>query len=302
MSKKRSKSQQGRPSWFILGGLVGLCLLIALLLRGRDIALFSPKGLIANDEHRLMVAAILIMLIIGIPTLSLLYFFAWRYREGGKKALVNHRSSNSKLFAFVFWAVPTIFVIILASLMLPATQKLEPQRSIESQNEPINIQVVALRWKWLFIYPKQNIATVNFIQIPTDTPVQFDLTADEAPMNSFWIPHLGGQLYAMTGHENRLNLMADTVGDYGGSAAEINGAGFAGMRFITRVTPKQDFDQWVGTTKQSTQELDASEYKKLLVPSQNQPTVLYGNADPKIYGAILAKYAGSHKHYAEAGY
>lgn len=299
MSKKRSKLNQSSAIGLIFLGLLGLFLLVTELLLGNDVVLFNPKGPVAGDQHRLMVVSILIMFGIAVPTLFLLYFFAWRYREGGKKTTVKNRSSNDKLFAFAFWTIPAVFVLMLMSQMLPATQKLEPQKPIASENEPLTVQVVALRWKWLFIYPKQNIATVNFVQIPVDTPVQFELTADEAPMNSFWIPHLGGQLYAMTGHQNRLNLMADTKGDYEGSAAEINGAGFSGMRFTTRVSLKENFDLWVGETKKSTNELGAAEYAKLLEPSKDHPTAFYGNADPKIYGNILNKYAGSHKHYTE---
>lgn len=258
--------------------------------------LFSPQGQIAAQQHRLMVVSILIMLVLAVPTLGLLYYFAWRYREGGQRATVNHRSSNSKLGVLLFWALPTVTVLVLASLMLPATQKLEPQRSIESANKPLTIQVVALRWKWLFLYPEQNIATINYVQFPVNTPIQFQLTADEAPMNSFWIPHLAGQLYAMTGHNNRLNLIADMVGQYQGSAAEINGAGFAGMRFNTYASSSADFGSWVQRVKRSGSVLDDRAYRQLLVPSQNNQPVFYSQASAGLYDTILTKYAGSHHH------
>lgn len=296
MSKSKNKSSHSKPIWFTLLGLIGLSLIISALLRGNDVILLNPKGLIANEQHQLMIVSTLIMLGIAVPTLFLLYFFAWRYRETGKKATYNHQSSNSRLSALVFWVIPTFVLIMLASLMLPATQKLEPQRQIEAGKETLRIQVVALRWKWLFIYPEQKIAAVNYVQIPVNTPVKFELTADETPMSSFWIPHLGGQLYAMTEHVNRLNLMADTIGDYEGSAAEINGAGFAGMRFTTRVSSKEDFDLWARETKTYSKQLNTSEYENLARPSENNKTVFYGRADPEIYSNILSKYAGSHKH------
>ena len=153
---------------------------------------------------------------------------------------------------------------------------------------------VALRWKWLFIYPEQNISTVNFLQVPVGTPLQFDLTADETPMSSFWIPHLGGQLYAMTGHVNRLNLEADTPGDFMGRSAEINGAGFAGMEFTTRAGSQQDFDQWVSKVKQSSGRLDESAYSKLLTPSESNPVKTFVNDESNIYANTVIKYAGSH--------
>ncbi len=151
-----------------------------------------------------------------------------------------------------------------------------------------------MRWKWLFIYPDQGIATVNFVQIPTGTPIQFELSADEAPMNSFWIPQLAGQLYAMTGHVNQLNVVADTNGVFQGSAAEINGPGFAGMKFVTRAGSMSDFNAWVQGVQKSPQALDDMEYQKLLKPSESNPAAYYSKADPDLYEAMLNKYAGSH--------
>jgi cytochrome o ubiquinol oxidase subunit 2 len=156
-----------------------------------------------------------------------------------------------------------------------------------------------MQWKWLFIYPEQNIATVNFVQIPEDTPVEFELTADEAPMSSFWIPNLGGMLYAMTGHNNRLHLIADTPGDYPGSSAEINGAGFAGMQFTARASSRGDFDQWLQKVKRSPAVLDGAEYAKLLKPSENNPAAFYSATEEGMYDKVLKKYmgSGSHGHY-----
>ncbi|HTE57825.1 MAG TPA: COX aromatic rich motif-containing protein [Verrucomicrobiae bacterium] len=297
----KRKKTQGKPLWLALFGLVGLCVLVAVLLRGNDVILFNPKGLIATEQHRLMVTSTLIMLGFAVPVLFFLYFFAWKYRETNQKSAHNPAASRGKLPVLAFWAMPTAIMLILASIMVPATFKLEPQDSIQTEKEPLTVQVVAMRWKWLFIYPEQNIATVNYVQIPVDTPVKFELTADETPMSSFWIPHLGGQLYAMTEHVNQLNLLPDTLGDYEGSAAEINGAGFAGMRFNTRVSTQEDFDAWVYAKKLSAHELSTQEYAKLLKPTENHPAEFYSSADPKIYSTILSKYAGSHQHPTKQG-
>lgn len=295
----KRKKNQNKSIWLTLLGFIGLSLLVAWLLRGNDVILFNPQGLIAGEQHRLMVTSTLVMLGFAVPVLFFLYFFAWKYRETNPKATHDPNASRGKLPVLAFWAMPTAIMLILASMMIPATFRLEPQDTIEAAKDPLTIQVVAMRWKWLFIYPEQNVATVNFVQFPVDTPVQFELTADETPMSSFWIPHLGGQLYAMTEHVNRLNLMADTLGDYEGSAAEINGAGFAGMRFTARVSSSEDFDEWVYETKQSADHLSTSEYEKLLEPSENHPTAFYSRPDPKIYSTILSKYAGSHRHSME---
>jgi cytochrome o ubiquinol oxidase subunit 2 len=187
-------------------------------------------------------------------------------------------------------------------MMLPATQKLEPQRAIESDNNELTIRVVAMRWKWLFMYPEQDIATVNFVQIPVDTPVRFELTADEAPMNGFWIPSLGGMLYGMTEHVNPLNLIAHTTGDYQGGASEINGHGFAGMRFTARVSSQEDFDKWASETAKRSNKLDAAEYEELLKPSEyNSAANYFSPSNQELFDTLLQKYAGgSHNHYNES--
>jgi len=293
MTKRKNKFSQGGTVWLILLGLIGLGLLVALLLRGKDVALFMPKGLIAREQHSLMIFSVALMLAVAIPTLILFYSFAWRYRESNKRAAYDPHARHGKFFVFGLWLIPSVIVLILASVMWPATHKLEPHKPIVGDAETLTIQVVAMRWKWLFIYPKQSIATVNFIQVPTGTQVQFELTADEAPMSSFWIPHLGGQLYAMTGHTNRLNLMADTEGDYTGSSAEINGAGFAGMKFTARATSTEDFNRWVQGVQRSSNMLDSDAYKRLLTPSKNNPVVYYSAAQTELYDTVLMKYIGS---------
>lgn len=298
MRKHKNKPTRRNPLGLILLGLTGLGLCIALLLQGVDVALFNPRGLIAGQQHRLMLLSAALLLAIAVPTLSLLYLFAWKYRETNEKATYAPRARHGKFFVFSLWAIPSAVMLVLASVMWPATHRLAPQQAIATNVKPLTIQVVAMRWKWLFIYPEQNIATVNFIQVPTGTPVQFELSADETPMSSFWIPNLGGQLYAMTGHANRLNLVADTPGDYPGRSAEINGAGFAGMKFVTRASSKAGFDQWVRDVKQSSNMLDAVAYQKLLNPSENNSAELYSKADSNLYSNLLTKYGGLHNNHA----
>lgn len=294
---KRKKSHGGAKALgLIVLGLAGLWLLIRELLRDFDVRLFNPKGPVAEAQLDLIQLSAAVLLLVAVPTLLVLYFFAWKYRESNKKATYAPGARHGKFFVFSIWAIPSIFMLFLALVMFPATHKLEPKKAIESNVKPLTIQVVALRWKWLFIYPEQNIATVNYVQVPVGTPVRFELTADETPMSSFWIPHLGGQLYAMTGHVTRLNLMAETPGDYPGSSAEINGAGFAGMKFVARASTQEQFDQWVQTLKLTSGGLDAVEYEKLLIPSENNSVALYSSFNSGIYDKLLMKYNGSHNH------
>lgn len=301
MLKRGKKNTKNNPIKFIIIGLLSLALLLFTLLHGNDIALLNPKGLIARQQFNLMLFTVIVLLEVAIPTVLLLFFIAWKYRESNEKVASKYEkhTHHGKLLVIGMWGIPIITMLILASTMWPAAHRLAPQKSIAVEAKPLTIQVVAMRWKWLFIYPEQRIATVNFVQIPVDTPVEFNLTADETPMSSFWIPHLGGQLYAMTGHANLLHLMAETTGDFTGSAAEINGDGFAGMRFVARSSSNEDFNKWVEQAKQSSVVLDGVEYKKLQTPSENNQATLYSEVQPGLYDTILLKYAGSHDHNPE---
>ncbi|MBS0621403.1 MAG: cytochrome ubiquinol oxidase subunit II, partial [Verrucomicrobia bacterium] len=141
----------------------------------------------------------------------------------------------------------------------------------------------------LFIYPEEKIASVNFLQIPTNTPIHFSITAD-APMNSFWIPRLGGQIYAMPSMRTELNLIADAEGDFRGSSANISGEGFAGMHFITRASSEKEYLAWVESVKKSTEELDLQGYDQLARPSQNNPVALFQLKDDALFDQIIMKY------------
>ncbi|MBA3758043.1 COX aromatic rich motif-containing protein [Candidatus Saccharibacteria bacterium] len=295
MSKiNKKKHSPGGLLLLILLGLASFGLLLAFLLRGKNVALFNPKGLIAQAQLDLMLLTIIVLLVIALPTLFLVFFIAWKYRESNQKTIHHSGTRHSKLLDLSMWSIPTAFMLVLAVIMWSATHRLVPQKTIAADAKPIRIQVVSMRWKWLFIYPDYNIATVNFVQVPLDTPVQFDLTADEAPMSSFWIPNLGGQLYSMTGHVNRLNLIADTPGDYPGSSAEINGAGFSGMKFTARASNMDDFYRWVQEVKQSPEVLDTATYDGVLEPSENNSVAVYSAYTKGLYDRVLTKYAGSH--------
>jgi cytochrome o ubiquinol oxidase subunit 2 len=283
------------PGLAVVIGLFLACdfvLWIAFLLKGNDIALLHPKGLIAHEEFKLILISAAVLMAIAIPALFFFYFFAWKYRETNTKATYDPEGRHSKYLVFSIWAIPSLVMVIMAMIMWTSTHKLDPHTAIASNTKPLTIQVIAMRWKWLFIYPEQNIAAVNYVQIPTNTPVQFELTADEVPMSSFWIPHLSGQLYAMTGHVNTLNLIAGTAGDYPGSSAEINGAGFAAMKFMTHVGSRDDFDQWVHGTQASGPGLDTASYAKLLQPSENNAYAYYSSTELGLYNTVVNKYAG----------
>ena len=170
-----------------------------------------------------------------------------------------------------------------------STHNLDPYKPITSNVAPITIQVVALDWKWLFIYPEQNIATVNFIQIPVGTPINFRITGD-APMNSFWIPQLAGQVYAMAGMDTRLSLMASEEGEYAGLSANYSGFGFSGMKFVAKASTQESFDAWVETVRQSPTTLSMDEYTVLAQKSRNNIASYYSSVEENLYGKIIMKY------------
>jgi cytochrome o ubiquinol oxidase subunit II len=267
--------------------------LIKFLTEGKNIAILNPKGQIAEQQYDIMVFTAVAMLAIAIPSLTLFYYFAWKYRDSSKKAIIRPSASHSKALVVSIWVIPTLVALLIAGALVPATYRLAPQKIIASDTEPLTIKVIAMRWKWLFLFPEEGIATVNFVQIPVDRPVTFEMTADEVPMSSFWIPNLGGQLYVMTSHTNRINLIANEAGDFPGSTPEITGSGFTGMKFIARATSVSEYDQWVETVRLAPDNLSSSAYEELIEPSKNNPIALYSAYDKDLYDKVIMKYSGS---------
>jgi cytochrome o ubiquinol oxidase subunit 2 len=252
---------------------------------------FDPQGPIALEERNLIILAVILMLLIAIPMLILLYTFAWKYRAGNKKAKYDPEHVGSAWRQLVWWAIPAVIITALAFVDWQSTHALDPYKPIASNNPTLTIEVVALQWKWLFIYPAQGIATVNYIQFPEQTPVHFLLTAD-APMSSFWIPELGSQIYAMAAMQTQMSLMADTTGTYAGKDTEINGAGYSGMTFTAKSTSQADFNAWVASVEQSSTypALTMDAYNVLAAPSENSQPAYYSSVDPSLYNDILMKY------------
>jgi cytochrome o ubiquinol oxidase subunit 2 len=252
-------------------------------------ALLNPKGLIALSERNLMITAVLLMLVVVIPALFFTYYFAWKYGDKNKRTVRPKEIGGKRSIVFLYWLFPSLIILALALVTWQKTHALDPYKSIASQKTPITIQVVAMQWKWLFIYPEQGIATVNFLEIPKDTPVNLQLTSD-GPMNSFWIPQLAGQMYAMAGMSTTHHIIASAEGEFAGSAAEINGAGFSGMRFVAKSVSDQDFDDWVTSVQSSSRFLDQYEYMSLSQPSEYVTPTDYSGVDENLYNTVIAKY------------
>lgn len=258
-----------------------------------DIAVLNPKGIIALKERDLIVLTTVLMLIIVIPVFILTFGIAWRYRSSNEKAKYTPHWDNNVLAEVLWWGIPFLISAALAVVIWFSCHELDPFKPIEGKNKPLTIQVVALQWKWLFLYPEQKIATVGYLMVPTETPLVFDITAD-APMNSFWIPQLGGQIYAMSGMKSKLHLIADEPGDFRGSSANISGRGFAGMTFLTKARAQEEFDGWVQSVQQSDQMLTWEEYNRLVQPSEYHPEASYTLQNEDLFDRVVMKYMGQH--------
>ncbi len=260
------------------------------------IAFLFPEGIIGIEQRNLFLIIQAIMLLVIIPVYILTYVFSWRYRSSNKNAVYDPDLIDNKTAEFVWWGVPLILTTIICVLTWYKTHELDPYKPIASDKKPITIQGVALQYKWLFIYPEEKIASLNFLQFPIGTPLKFELTAD-APMNSLWIPKLGGQIYAMPNSRTTLYLMSDGIGDFRGSSAQISGEGFADMHFIARSSSEEDFKKWVEEVKKSDKILDFNAYNELAKPSVREPEVFQASAG--LFNEILNKYMHPAKEKAE---
>jgi cytochrome o ubiquinol oxidase subunit 2 len=264
---------------------------LVIYLSHSNIQVLNPKGTIAYQERRLIIFASALSLLVVVPVFILMFWFAWHYREGNKKAKYRPNFDHHLGAEFAWWTIPSVIIFVLSVVAWNSSHSLDPYKTIAYKNvAPIKVEVIALDWKWLFIYPTQKIATVNMLEIPINTPVSFALTSD-APMNSFWIPQLGGQIYAMPGMLTQMNLIASQTGNYHGESANISGDGFAGMDFIAHATSTSDYDSWVQTTRQqAATKLDYTTYNRLARPSEYNPPSYYRLDDNNLITQVLDKY------------
>jgi cytochrome o ubiquinol oxidase subunit II len=265
-------------------------LIVALvaLLSGCNAVLLHPAGAVAKQQGHLIVVATLLMLIVILPVMALTVAFAWRYRRSNTRATYTPDWDHSTQLELVIWAVPLLIIIALGAVTWITTHTLDPYRRLRTAARPITVEVVALDWKWLFIYPEQGIAVVNDLAAPVDVPINFKITASSV-MNSFFIPALAGQIYAMPGMQTELHAVINHAGDYEGFSANYSGAGFSDMRFKFHGMSEGDFARWIQTAKASGQTLDRDGYLVLERPSEHEPVRRYASVSPDLYEAIVAR-------------
>jgi len=262
-------------------------------------AVLDPKGPIALGERDLLFDAFTVMLIVVVPVIIMALWFAWRYRASNTSATYDPAWSNSTKIDAVVWLVPALIVVALGVLLWRSTYKLDPYRQIESSGPALEVQVVAQDWKWLFIYPDQGIAVVNQLAFPAGRPVSLRITSDTV-MNSFYVPQLAGQIYAMAGMQTRLQLLADEPGKFVGRNSQYSGGGFADQHFEAIALSPADFDAWVAKAKQAPTRLDAQTYPALAARSRGHAITYYSAVEPKLFDSIIARYThgspGQHVH------
>ncbi|PLK58390.1 ubiquinol oxidase subunit II [Candidatus Palibaumannia cicadellinicola] len=266
---------------------------IGLLSGCSNVVLMNPKGQIGLEQRTLILTALGLMLIVVIPAIAMAIIFAIKYRASNIKATYSPHWYNSAKIELIVWSIPILIILFLATITWKSTHVLDPYKPIASATKPIMIQVVALDWKWLFIYPEYGIATVNEIAFPTNVPIHFDITSNSV-MNSFFIPQLGGQIYAMAGMNSTLNLMANEQGIYKGISSNFSGRGFSGMKFTAIATPDdQSFHQWMQKVKMSQHQLSTMyDYEHLAAPSENHPVEYFSSVTFDLFHKVIGKFMG----------
>jgi cytochrome o ubiquinol oxidase subunit 2 len=257
--------------------------------------ILDPQGPIASAQQLLLLNATEIMLVVIVPVILMTLGFAWWYRSSNPRAKRSEELAYEGRIDFVVWSIPALVVILLGGVNWISSHQLDPRAPIAANVKPLEVNVVSLDWKWLFIYPDQGIAAVNQLVIPVGTPVSFRLTSATV-MNSFLVQQLGSQIYTMPGMTTHLNLMADNPGEFPGISANFSGNGFADMRFTVKAVPAGDFDGWVAQVRGSGSALDIPGYAALAKPSQAVPPRTFRAVEPRLFERIVDETtAGSQK-------
>ena len=269
--------------------------ILASILGGCNAVVMAPAGDVAMQQRDLIVIATLLMLLIIIPVMVMVVVFARKYRHGNTSARYEPNWDHSTHLELVIWAAPLAIIICLGAVTWVSTHLLDPYRQlgrigpdrpVSADVEPLEVEVVALDWKWMFIYPQYDIATVNELVAPVDRPISFKLTSSTV-MNSFYIPAMAGMIYAMPGMQTRLHGVINVPGEYKGIAAHYSGHGFSGMHFVTRGVSDSEFDTWVAEVRNSPDMLNRQRYLEVEKPSEHVPVMHFAGVESGLYTAIV---------------
>jgi cytochrome o ubiquinol oxidase subunit 2 len=282
-----------RDKYFALFVRWSLCM--APLLGGcHRMPLLDPKGPIGETQRFLIIAAVALMLIVVTPVWLMAVWFSRRYKASNTAATYAPKWSESAKIELVVWLVPIAIIMALGYLTWTETHRLDPYAPIRAEASPIHIEAISMDWKWLFIYPDQDIAVINELAFPVDVPLSFRLTSDTV-MTSFFIPRLGSQIYAMAGMETRLHLLADEPGVYAGQNQQYSGSGYSYMRFQAIATSQEEFEAWVQHAKRASDELDLRQYERLARPGLGHPVTYFSSVAPDLFDDVIRKFNPSWK-------
>lgn len=277
---------------FIISGF-----LILLSLSGckeHFIGMLNPKGIIAYEQRKLFFDTLALMLIVVLPVIIMSITFVYHYQVSHRTRDYKPNWGHSFYLEVLWWGIPCVIILILGIMTWKKTHELDPYRPIAGQDQkPMIVQVIALPWKWLFIYPEQNIATVNYLEIPLGQQVEYWITTDNVPMSAFFIPQLGSQIYAMAGMRTRLHLLANESGVYDGLNTQYNGDGFSDMHFEVHVVEPQELQQWFMEVKQSPDGLTDAAYNQLLYPSIADKSKLFSGVQNDLFNKVIMTYMTS---------
>lgn len=257
-------------------------------LSGCQAGVLDPQGPIGAAERTILLNALTIMLAIVVPTILATLAFAWWFRASNSKARYLPDWAYSGKIELVVWSIPTLVILFLGGITWIGSHDLDPAKPPSSQVKPLEVQVVSLDWKWLFLYPDQGVASVNQLVVPVGVPIHFSLTSASV-MNAFFVPQLGSMIYTMNGMTTQLHLQADREGDFYGRSAHFSGDGFSGMAFTMRAVPEGAFEAWLQTTRGASPVLDRSTYMALLKQSTDAPLTTYRLADSNLFHLIATQ-------------
>ncbi|MDQ0470216.1 ubiquinol oxidase subunit II [Labrys wisconsinensis] len=247
----------------------------------------DPQGPVSLSEKLILFDSLAIMLVIVVPTIIATLAFAWWFRASNVRARYQPYWAFSGTLELIVWAIPVLVITFLGGIAWFGSHALDPYVALPSKEKPIEVEVVSLDWKWLFIYPDDHVATVNQLVIPAGRPVHFKLTSSGV-MNSFFVPQLGSQIYTMASMTSQVSLQADQPGTYPGLSAQFSGEGFSDMHFDVRAVASDQFAQWLASVQGSGPVLDKAAYDELAKPSKNVPPSTYSNVDPKLFDDVVA--------------
>lgn len=268
---------------------------LVFVTQGREIPVLDPHGTIADQQRVLILITVGLGVFVVVPVFILLFAILWKYRAGNTKAKYEPELEGNKGLEVLWWGIPCLIILVLAVITYVSTHALDPYKKLESDKTPVKVQVISLNWNWLFLYPDSGTATLNYMNIPENTPINLELTSD-AVMNSFWVPALAGQVYTMNGMQTKLHIMADKTGTYNGSTANISGEGYADMRFKVNAMSEAAFKTWISKAGTSSNMLTAESYAELAKSDESQPETTYKLMAPSLFDDVIMKYMHSESH------